>query len=77
MVTYKKNFRKFVIEKVSEEITTIDIWFQDEARIGQQGTLSRIWAIKGTIDLEQFDSNNLFHHTYLVQFALGVSITQC
>ena len=26
----------------------IDIWFQDEARVGQQGTLSRIWAMKGS-----------------------------
>jgi hypothetical protein len=26
----------------------IEIWFQDEARIGQKGTLTRIWAKKGT-----------------------------
>jgi putative transposase len=26
----------------------IEIWFQDEARIGQQGTLTRIWAKRGT-----------------------------
>lgn len=26
----------------------IEIWFQDEARIGQQGTLTRIWARRGT-----------------------------
>jgi transposase len=26
----------------------VQIWFQDEARIGQQGSLSRIWAQKGT-----------------------------
>lgn len=26
----------------------IEIWFQDEARVGQQGTLTRIWARKGT-----------------------------
>ncbi len=26
----------------------IEIWFQDEARIGQQGTLSRVWAPRGT-----------------------------
>jgi hypothetical protein len=24
------------------------IWFQDEARVGQQGTLTRIWAKRGT-----------------------------
>jgi DDE superfamily endonuclease len=26
----------------------IEVWFQDEARIGQQGTLTRIWARRGT-----------------------------
>jgi hypothetical protein len=26
----------------------IEIWFQDEARIGQQGTLTRVWARRGT-----------------------------
>ena len=26
----------------------IEIWFQDEARIGQQGTLTRIWAKSGS-----------------------------
>jgi hypothetical protein len=26
----------------------IEIWFQDEARIGRQGTLTRIWAKRGT-----------------------------
>ena len=26
----------------------IEIWFQDEARIGQKGTLTRIWAARGS-----------------------------
>jgi hypothetical protein len=26
----------------------VEIWFQDEARIGQQGTLTRIWAKRGS-----------------------------
>jgi hypothetical protein len=26
----------------------LDVWFQDEARVGQQGTLTRIWAKRGT-----------------------------
>lgn len=29
-------------------IDQIEIWFQDETRVGQQGSLTRIWAIKGT-----------------------------
>lgn len=27
---------------------TLDIWFQDESRVGQQGSLTRIWAPRGT-----------------------------
>ena len=26
----------------------IEIWFQDEARVGQQGTITRVWAKRGT-----------------------------
>lgn len=26
----------------------VEIWFQDEARVGQRGTITRIWAPKGT-----------------------------
>lgn len=26
----------------------VEVWFQDEARVGQQGTLTRIWAKRGT-----------------------------
>lgn len=26
----------------------IEVWFQDEARIGQKGRLTRIWAVKGS-----------------------------
>jgi transposase len=26
----------------------VDIWFQDEMRVGQQGTLTRLWAPTGT-----------------------------
>ena len=26
----------------------LEVWFQDEARVGQQGTLSRLWARKGS-----------------------------
>lgn len=30
------------------EVESVDIWFQDEARIGQRGTVTRTWAKKGT-----------------------------
>ena len=28
--------------------TPIEVWWQDEARVGQQGTLTRVWAKRGT-----------------------------
>ena len=28
--------------------TPLEVWFMDEARVGQQGTLTRIWAKRGT-----------------------------
>jgi len=30
------------------DLKSVDIWFQDETRIGQQGSTSRLWARKGT-----------------------------
>ncbi len=30
------------------DLSFLDIWVQDESRIGQQGSLTRIWAPKGT-----------------------------
>jgi len=29
-------------------LKNVEIWWQDETRIGQQGSLTRLWAIKGT-----------------------------
>jgi len=28
--------------------SNVDIWSQDESRVGQQGSLTRIWAKRGT-----------------------------
>ena len=28
--------------------TTVEVWFQDEARVGQQGTLTYVWAEQGS-----------------------------
>ena len=42
----------------------VDIWFQDEARIGQRSTLTRTWAVKGgrprLTRQQQFDYVYLF-----------------
>ncbi|MEM1010139.1 MAG: transposase [Myxococcota bacterium] len=42
----------------------MDIWFQDEAQIGQQNTTTCLWAVKGqhprAIRQQQFESVYLF-----------------
>ena len=51
---YKENFNDLVREKVVAHLCgkpmdmPLELWFQDEARIGQQGTLTRTWAKRGT-----------------------------
>ena len=30
------------------KLENVDVWFQDEARVGQRGTMTRTWARKGT-----------------------------
>jgi transposase len=43
---------------------SIEVWWQDEARVGQRGTLSRQWASKGTrprvVRQQQFQSTYIF-----------------
>jgi transposase len=45
-------------------LDSVDIWFQDEARIGQQNTTTRVWAEKGSrprvVKQQQFDYAYLF-----------------
>ena len=43
-----RDFNELVLNVVPEgtEPVMIDIWFQDEARAGQKGMLSRVWARK-------------------------------
>lgn len=45
-------------------LNAVEIWQQDESRVGQQGSLTRIWAKKGTrprkIRQQQFLSTNLY-----------------
>jgi transposase len=39
-------FVRTAIEAHPKQI--VEVWFQDEARIGQQGTLTRRWGLKGS-----------------------------
>jgi hypothetical protein len=50
----RKNLKKNFAEAAKSILPTetdpqdVEIWFQDEHRIGQQGSLTRVWARKGT-----------------------------
>ncbi|MCK5081312.1 MAG: IS630 family transposase [Candidatus Omnitrophica bacterium] len=54
------------IEGIKDKIESdkIEVWWQDESRIGQQGSLSRVWATKGTrprvVRQRQFLSTYIF-----------------
>ncbi len=45
-------------------VDQVDIWFQDETRVGQQGSVTRLWAEKGTrpraIRQQQFEYSYIF-----------------
>lgn len=62
---FKERFPEEV-ERIKGKINQnkIEIWWQDESRIGQQGSLSRVWATKGTrprvIRQRQFLSTYIF-----------------
>ena len=47
---FQKNFASIAAELMPEHAKgkPLEVWFQDEARVGQQGTLTRKWARRGT-----------------------------
>ena len=49
-IEFKKNFASLVAEILPDHVKEkpLEIWFQDEARVGQKGTLTRIWGKRGT-----------------------------
>jgi transposase len=46
---FKKNFPELAAAAIPEPARDkpVEIWWQDEARVGQQGTLTRIWTRRG------------------------------
>jgi hypothetical protein len=46
------------------DLEAVEVWFQDEARVGQRGTVTRIWAPKGSrprvIRQQQFEAGYVF-----------------
>ena len=65
ILAFKENFQDEV-EKITKQIKNdqIEVWWPDESRIGQQGSLTRQWATKGTrprvIRPKQFISTYVF-----------------
>ena len=65
----KKLLKKFQIKTIFKipghiSLDKVDIWFQDEARFGQQNTTTRLWAEKGSrpsaINQQQFISTHIY-----------------
>src|SRR3954467_13410716 len=46
----QKGFAELVAGALPEHARgkPVEVWFRDEARVGQQGTLTRVWARRGT-----------------------------
>jgi transposase len=47
---FQQDFSQLAAAAIPEQARgkPVEIWWQDEARVGQQGTLTRIWARRGT-----------------------------
>ena len=69
MKAYKRFLKSFTLETILNipwrvRIEQVDVWFQDEARFGQQNTTTRVWATKGTrprvVRQQQFEYAYLF-----------------
>ncbi|WP_175422519.1 IS630 family transposase [Vibrio scophthalmi] len=63
------DFKKFQIETILKipghiGLDSVDVWFQDEARFGQQNTTTRLWAPRGirprVVKQQQFEYVYLF-----------------
>ncbi|HAS6331037.1 TPA: IS630 family transposase [Vibrio vulnificus] len=63
------DFKKFKIETILKipghmSLDNVDVWFQDEARFGQQNTTTRLWAERGSrprvVKQQQFEYAYLF-----------------
>ena len=61
-----KNFSDRMAEAISEQTRgkPLEIWFQDEARVGQQGTLTRIWAERGSRPRAPCDTRYTFAYIF-------------
>jgi hypothetical protein len=51
-LNYSRNLKKFTktLDKVQSEHLgkKVEVWFQNEAGFGQQGTITQVWALRGS-----------------------------
>ncbi|VVM17350.1 hypothetical protein BSPWISOXPB_5333 [uncultured Gammaproteobacteria bacterium] len=66
---YIKNFKQKAIDVLpaDTDLNKVDVWFQDETRIGQQGSIPE-YGQKKALDLGQFVSSNLNTDIFLVLY---------
>ncbi|CAC9982017.1 hypothetical protein [uncultured Gammaproteobacteria bacterium] len=63
---YIKNFKQKVVDALpaDTDLNKVDVWFQDETRVGQQGSITRMWVPKGSrpraIRQQQFEYAYIF-----------------
>ena len=61
-----KKFKTEVSKKIPDHVTldAVDVWYQDEARFGQQNSTTRLWAVRGTrpraVKQQQFEYAYIF-----------------
>lgn len=69
MKALKRFLKSFQLETILNiplhvPLDKVDVWFQDEARFGQQNTTTRVWATKGSrprvVRQQQFEYAYLF-----------------
>ncbi|ELS0763634.1 helix-turn-helix domain-containing protein [Vibrio vulnificus] len=60
----RASVNKWVQTFLEEGLDNVDVWFQDEARFGQQNTTTRLWVERGSrprvVKQQQFEYAYLF-----------------
>src|ERR1700731_1016093 len=74
----QKNFADLVKAAIPEHAREkpIELWWQDEARVGQQGTLTRVWAERGSRPPAPRDQRREFHAMNLHLEEISCQVTQ-
>ncbi len=62
---FRRNFSELAMSALPEgtDPASVDIWYEDEARIGQKGMLTRVWALRGS--RPRVPRDHRYGHCYL------------